>query len=157
MIRIIPNATRTLVTVLDKTEIYYRLQNVTTGRMRLQNRIIDKNILLVGSVRPDGFNLALKVPRPTTFLPTVRGKVESTKSGSLVFLQFRLFTVTSVYLIFWLLFILMAGVVIAHQYRLPILLLSPLLLDAVIVWIAWANFNMLLRLTIQTLEEVLNP
>jgi hypothetical protein len=70
-------------------------------------------------------------------------------------MKLGLFPSTRTYLIFWLLFVLVAGLIISRQYESPLLLAAPLLLDLIILWIAWTNFNMQLRFTMRALDEVL--
>ena len=155
MIPILPNSSRTIVTILELSEVYDRLRSATTKQALTQNSISKRKIAFVGTIQPDRFTISLKVTRPNNFLPVVRGRLESTHSGCLIFMKLGLFPSTRTYLIFWLLFVLVAGLIISRQYESPLLLAAPLLLDLIILWIAWTNFNMQLRFTMRALDEVL--
>lgn len=155
MIPILPNSSRTIVTILELSEVYDRLRSATTKQALTQNSISARKIAFVGTIQPDRFTISLKVTRPNNFLPVVRGRLESTHSGCLIFMKLGLFPSTRTYLIFWLLFVLVAGLIVSRQYESPLLLAAPLLLDLIILWIAWANFNMQLRFTMRALDEVL--
>lgn len=155
MIPILPNSSRTIVTILELSEVYDRLRSATTKQALTQNSISARKIAFVGTIQPDRFTISLKVTRPNNFLPVVRGRLESTHSGCLIFMKLGLFPSTRTYLIFWLLFVLVAGLIVSRQYESPLLLAAPLLLDLIILWIAWTNFNMQLRFTMRALDEVL--
>ena len=155
MIPILPNSSRTIVTILELSEVYDRLRSATTKQVLTQNSISARKIAFVGTIQPDRFTISLKVTRPNNFLPVVRGRLESTHSGCLIFMKLDLFPSTRTYLIFWLLFVLVAGLIVSRQYESPLLLAAPLLLDLIILWIAWTNFNMQLRFTMRALDEVL--
>lgn len=155
MIPILPNSSRTIVTILELSEVYDRLRSATTKQALTQNSISARKIAFVGTIQPDRFTISLKVTRPNNFLPVVRGRLESTHSGCLIFMKLGLFPSTRTYLIFWLLFVLVAGLIVSRQYESHLLLAAPLLLDLIILWIAWTNFNMQLRFTMRALDEVL--
>lgn len=156
MIGILPHSSRTIVTILTPDEVYQRLREATTRQTRMQNMVSARNVAFVGVVQPDKFSISRKIPRPNSFLPLVRGTLEPTQSGCLIFMKAFLFPSTRTYLLFWLLFILVAGVIVSRQYESPLVLAAPLLLDLVILWISWANFKMQLRLTMNALDDVLN-
>jgi len=155
VIPILPNSSRTIVTILELSEVYDRLRSATTKQALTQNSISARKIAFVGTIQPDRFTISLKVTRPNNFLPVVRGRLESTHSGCLIFMKLGLFPSTRTYLIFWLLFVLVAGLIVSRQYESHLLLAAPLLLDLIILWIAWTNFNMQLRFTMRALDEVL--
>lgn len=156
VIGILPQASRTFVTILTPDDVYQRLRDATTWQTRMQNKVSTRKIAFVGSVQPGKFSISLKVSRPNSFLPLIKGTIEPTQSGCLLFMKASLFPSTRTYLIFWLLFILVAGVIVSGQYESPLVLAAPLLLDLAILWISWANFKMQLRLTIRVLDDVLN-
>lgn len=156
MIGILPQSSRTLVTILTPDEVYRRLAEATSGNLIVQNKVRARKVKFVGTVQPELFRISLKVSRPNSFLPLVRGRVEPTPSGCLIFMKSFLFPSTRIYLAFWLLFVLVAGVIVGRQYESPFVLAVPLALDLAIVWISWANFKMQLRLTMKALDNILN-
>ncbi|MFO7258728.1 MAG: hypothetical protein DIU61_013585 [Bacteroidota bacterium] len=146
MIPLLPHATRTLVTILQQEEVFERMRRGITP---------DKN-RFAGVVQPDRFSISMRVRRPATFLPLIRGHTEPTPSGCLIFLKAALFPSTRVYMVFWLLFVPVAGVIAARQYDSPWPLAVALIADLAVLWIAWANFRIQLRLSMEALDAVLN-
>lgn len=156
MIAILPQSSRTLVTILKPDDVYQRLSTATTNHLLMQNKVVSQRVAFVGTVQPELFHISLKVTRPNSFIPLVKGRVEPTPSGCLIFMKSFLFPSTRTYLVFWLLFVLVAGIIVSRQYASPFALAAPLILDLIILWISWANFRMQLRLTMKVLDDVLN-
>lgn len=156
MISVLPQSSRTLVTILTPDEVYQRLRDATTRQLLMQNKVVTQRVAFVGAVLPDQFSISLKVSRPNSFLPLIKGRLEPTQSGCLIFMKAFLFPSTRTYLIFWLLFVLVAGAIVTRQYESFLVLAVPLILDLAILWISWANFKMQLRLTMRALDDVLD-
>jgi len=146
VIPILPHATRTLVTILQQEEVFDRMRRATAPEKMRFN----------GVVRPDRFSISMRVRRPATFLPLIRGHTEPTPTGCLIFLKAALFPSTRVYMAFWLLFVPVAGLIAATQYDSPWTLAGALIVDLVVLWVAWANFRIQLRLSMEALDSVLN-
>lgn len=155
MIAILPHASRTLVTILQAEEVFDRMRKVTTRQLLTQNLAPDQ-IRFTGVVQPERFTISRRVFRPNSFLPLVRGSIEATQSGCLIFMKAALFRSTRIYMVFWLLFVPVAGLIAARQYDSTLLLAVALAVDLAILWIAWANFKIQLRLTMEALDGVLN-
>ena len=155
MIAILPYASRTLVTILQPEEVFDRMRKATTRQALTQNPAPDV-VRFIGVVQPERFDVSLRVNRPNSFLPIVRGRTEPTHSGCLIFMKAGLFPSTRVYLDFWLLFVPLAGLIAARQYDLLMVAGAVLMVDLAVLWIAWANFRIQLRLTMRTLDAVLN-
>ncbi len=58
-------------------------------------------ILFNGTVQSEYFRISLLLKRPNNFVPLIRGHIESTNTGSILFLRFSLFPSTRTLLIFW--------------------------------------------------------
>lgn len=155
MIAILPHASRTLVTILQAEEVFDRMRRATTRQLLTQN-LAPEQVRFTGVVQPERFSIAMRVNRPNSFLPIVRGRIEATQSGCLIFMKAALFPATRVYMVFWLLFVVAAGLIAARQYDSPFVLAVAVALDLVILWIAWSNFRIQFRLTMQALDTVLN-
>ncbi|HEX7014354.1 MAG TPA: hypothetical protein VF191_02520 [Cyclobacteriaceae bacterium] len=155
MIPILPHVSRTLVTVLQPEDVFDRMRGATTRQLLTQN-LAPEQVRFTGVVQPERFAISMRVNRPNSFLPIVRGRIEATQSGCLIFMKATLFPSTRVYMVFWLLFVPVAGLIASRQYDSLLLFVAALALDLAVLWIAWANFRIQFRLTMRTLDEVLN-
>lgn len=155
MIAILPHASRTLVTILQPEEVFDRMRKATTRQSLIQS-LTPKDVRFTGIVQPERFDVSLRVNRPNSFLPIIRGRTESTPSGCLIFMKAVLFPSTRVYMVFWLLFVPVAGLVAARQCDSLLVAGIALMVDLAVLWIAWANFRIQLRLTMGALDAVLN-
>lgn len=131
------------------------MRKATTRQLLPRNRAPGQ-VRFTGIVQPRRFDVSLRVNRPNNFLPIVRARTEATQSGCLIFMKAVLFPSTRVYMAFWLLFVPAAGLIAARQYDSPLLLGVALVVDLAVLWIAWANFRIQLRLTMEALDAVLN-
>lgn len=99
-----PNEQETLVLSASASEVVHRLLKVTqlpTTREELSQS--DSSVTLFnGRVEEHSFRLSQKITRPNNFLPFIVGSIESTSQGCLLFVRYRLFTMTLAFLIFWL-------------------------------------------------------
>lgn len=99
-----PNEQETLVLPLSASEVVQRLQQVTQPSAAQEGplRTGDSAILFNGHVKKQSFRLSQKIARPNNFLPFIIGTIEATSQGCLLFVRYRLFTMTLAFLIFWL-------------------------------------------------------
>ncbi len=155
MIAILPHASRTLVTILQPEEVFDRIRKVTTRQLLTQN-LAPEQIRFTGAVQPERFAISMRVNRPNSFLPIVRGRIEATHSGCLIFMKAVLFPSTRVYMVFWLLFVPAAGLIAMRQYDSFLPLIIAVVVDLAVLWIAWANFRIQFRLSMKAFDEVLN-
>ena len=61
----------------------------------------EKHFLFNGLIKGNRFRISRRVLRPENFLPLLVGRVESTSVGSLLFVRYRLFFSTALFLGFW--------------------------------------------------------
>ena len=85
---IFPAITETLVLPLDAGEVERRIGEGI------------KNEKFNGGVYPGSFSLSARLVRPPQFQPIVRGRIESSSRGTLVFLRYELLPATRMLLIF---------------------------------------------------------
>ena len=100
---LLPYHTETLVSVLSKKEVLGHLMRVTREVNFLDSRtqVLPDGIKFNGMIGQEGFRISRVVRRGETFLPLVRGEVEETPRGSIIFLKFQLFPTTVFFLAFW--------------------------------------------------------
>lgn len=152
MIDFLPFNNETLVVAKEWPEVLNRLSNAT---MPLNNNQINPDAVFYGWVKADRFRFSLKTRRPNSFIPLIAGTIEPTSAGCIIFLEYKFFPVTRMYLIFWSLFIILSGVVIAHQYSEVYLGFLSVALVLLINWIAWANFKLQKDLSRKALLKIL--
>jgi hypothetical protein len=61
----------------------------------------DKGVYFNGKIDLDIFNLSLLVEKADSFLPLIKGRVERTPMGSILFLSYELFPSSMFFLFFW--------------------------------------------------------
>ena len=61
----------------------------------------EKRFLFNGVIYTNSFRISRIVLKPENFLPLLVGRLEATSVGSLLFIQYRLFFSTTLFLVFW--------------------------------------------------------
>jgi hypothetical protein len=61
----------------------------------------NKGLYFNGKVELDSFNLSLLVEKADSFLPLIKGRMERTPMGSILFISYELFPSSLFFLIFW--------------------------------------------------------
>ncbi|MEQ8362348.1 MAG: hypothetical protein RIF39_11040 [Cyclobacteriaceae bacterium] len=151
---LLPSHYETFVLTQSSLEAIQKIHKITTTKVLLQNQE-GTQYRFSGWVRENEFRISLKISRPNNYIPLVVGRIETTSSGCLVFATYKLFPVTKMFLIFWSLFIAMAGGLMSYQYQSIIYTAVSFLLLLTIHWVTWSNFKIQLKHTRQTLLEVL--
>lgn len=79
-----------------------KMETLETARPHQPGR--DQPILhsFNGHIGPNRFRISRMLRSPQTFLPLVKGTIEETSTGCLIFIQYRLFLSTLAFLIFWM-------------------------------------------------------
>lgn len=98
-----PTERETIVSSLSAQEVAKRLQRVTQPSPRSEGLLTpyQSDYIFNGTVGTDSFRLARKIIRPNNFLPFISGTIEATSQGCLIFVRYRLFAATTIFLIFW--------------------------------------------------------
>jgi hypothetical protein len=63
--------------------------------------ISEEDFLFNGRIQKEHFQISRRVPVPENFLPLIKGRIESTPLGCIVFLRYRMFFSTNFFLAFW--------------------------------------------------------
>jgi hypothetical protein len=101
-LNLLPFHSETLVSPLSKKEVLGHLMRVTREVNFLDSRTqLVPGIKFNGMVGQEGFRISKVVNRGETFLPLIKGEVESTPRGSIIFLRFKLFPGAIFFLTFW--------------------------------------------------------
>ncbi len=146
MISLLPSSSETIVTSLEMDEISARLAKSTANTVIWdQEYKIANDKVFYGFVHKANFQLALRNMRLLAFTPMMYGRIEGAASGSIIFLNFKLFVLTRALLIFWSFFLIIAGSImsIIQSNQWPIL--GALGIMLLFHLIAWANFKQQLK------------
>lgn len=113
----------------------------------------DQQFLFNGWVKRDKFSISLKVARPQNFLPVIRGKIEETSSGSIIFVKYRMFPTSSGFLIFWMIITLLMAIFFGYIERYVFAGIS-LALGVSNYAVAVANFRIQVRRSSRVLRSL---
>ena len=97
-----PYYSETLVSALSKKEILGHLIRVTREVNYMDSRTMsDSKIKFNGMIGQEGFRISKVITKGDTFLPLIKGEVEPTPRGSIIFMRYRLFPGAIFFLAFW--------------------------------------------------------
>ena len=153
---LLPYERETIVVSKSAEEVLHHLKEASTKVNLVQNHQEHTQKIFVGSVHKTKFQLSTRPKRPNSFIPVMNGEVESTSSGSIVFINYTLYRSTRMYLVFWSVLVAAIGIVSSVQvsgYFMPSICALVLTL---IHFVAWANFKMQVRITRDTLMKSLS-
>lgn len=108
-----------------------------------------------GTVTEGYFTLSLRETKPQNFIPQVSGIIEETSTGSLIFIKYRFFRATRIFLIFWCVLTFFLTLIFlgpGNNYLYGCLSLAGCVANYLI---ALANFEVHLKHTRKALHKVL--
>lgn len=155
--RVWPTAQETLVLSSSAGEVNRRLRAATLASD--QRAVVlpsSPAVIFNGQVTKTSFRLSQKVTRPNNFLPFISGVIEPTSHGCLLFVRYRLFTMTIAFLVFWWIITLGFAFFLAHyenQYHYAALSAG---VGAINYVVALLNFNKQVVISRRLLREVVN-
>jgi hypothetical protein len=101
-----PIISETLVLPFAPEVVSARLQRVTRADAE---EVEPEDYRFNGIVESDKFRISRKVDAPENYLPLMAGEVEATSMGCIVFLSYRLFFGSFMFLVFWSVVTLLLG------------------------------------------------
>lgn len=154
-LNIIPYYKQTFVSSLSQDEILEKIREATKEGINYRESAVNK-YEFNGSVSENSFRLSRIVHQPNTFLPLLKGKIESTKSGSILFVTCEMFYTTKVLLVLWtvlplLIFILNLLVTAGYFYA-----LLALFFGVFNYIVTVANFHRQRKISMETLSRALD-
>lgn len=97
-----PSHSEVLVSSLSKEEVMERLDLVTKDANFLEFELREnQGYQFNGTLAEDSFRLSLVITKADSFLPLIKGKLEATPKGSILFLRYKLFPGSIFFLGFW--------------------------------------------------------
>lgn len=156
MITILPSARQTLVVALPWEETLARLAGATRPSARSVKEVENPGAPFTGWVKADEFSVSISLQRPNSFVPLLTGKIEPTSGGCIVFMHYRLFPSTRIYLLFWTFFSAGIGTCIGYFVGYYSYALFGFGSAGLILWISWANFRIQQRKTSEAFARLLS-
>jgi len=152
-----PNHSEVLVSTLKKEEILKRL-NLVTKSANFLDYIADSNSVQVfnGSLEKNSFRISLVINRADSFLPLIKGEIESTPSGSILFLEYSLFPGSVFFLGFWTLLTIILALIFVLLVSNPYLAILSITLGIANYWFARSHFKRKIKISQGIFLELLN-
>ena len=152
-----PTAQETLVSSLSAVEVTRRLRAATLASdPRSAVSPAASTAVFNGQVTKTSFRLSQKITRPNNFLPFISGVIEPTSQGCLLFVRYRLFTMTTAFLVFWWVVTLSFAFYLAHYERLYHYAALSAGVGLINYAVALLNFNKQVVISRRLLREVVN-
>jgi hypothetical protein len=140
VISLLPAHHETIVLPLAADIVFERLRASTSNELP-----ITSEILFSGWVRPDRFRISLRQRRPGNYAPIITGEVESTSSGCILFVDYKLMPAMRAFIVFWTLLIVLGSLVVGLQFKNIAYTLSGFAIITFIYWIVWSNFKLQIK------------
>lgn len=153
-----PYESETLVIPLSPEEIHRRLslgvKQVDFQSIQKRGEAPDMHIFN-GHITEEHFKISLLIERPDNFLPLIQGKVDGTSKGSILFIQYKLFASTKVFMGFWCCLALLMAFLIYIQNHIWWYSALVIIGGLFNYWITVVNFHRKLRLSKTALHRLL--
>lgn len=151
-----PNQSEILVSPQSKAAVMSNLGKVTKNLNFLAYDALKENkYLFNGKIQEDSFTISLVIDRADSFLPLIKGKIEDTPLGSILFLSYSLFPSSAFFLGFWTIVCLLLCLVfglISEKYMYSALSFGFALLN---YGFAWTHFRRKIKLSQVVFYEIL--
>jgi type IV secretory pathway TrbL component len=142
-----PGKSEMVVSNLPSQEVFRRLHLAVKPAdfQSYQNRALDYTpediFLFNGKVSDTGFAISQMVQKPDNFLPLIKGKVEHTSSGSLIYVKYVLFPSVKFFLGFWFMLMLLFSMISYVQGENMLTVFLPIILLVASFWVVLSRFN----------------
>lgn len=105
---LLPHKRETIVLPFSAEEALFLIEQVTEPVSRVISKGNDK-ITFNGMIYEETFKVSKKVDYPQNYLPIIVGKIEDTKLGSIIFLEYELFFSSKMFLSLWTVLSILIG------------------------------------------------
>lgn len=112
--------------------------------------------LFSGTITEEAFTLSKIIKSPNVFIPVVKGKIEATRTGSVVFLNFNMLKSPIMLLVFWTILCFLMAVFFFFVQDMPYYAVFSLFFVFFNYTIAIVNFNKEVEHTHKLLLEIFN-
>ncbi|MCA6074400.1 hypothetical protein [Fulvivirga sedimenti] len=150
---LIPYKSETVVSTLPPQEVLLRLQLATMPAVERQK---SKGAAFQGLIADDHFRISQSLSHPNNYVPLIEGQLDQTRHGTIIFLRYKLFFSSAMFLVFWTMITGAAGAFLLftkQNYEYAALAFAMGLLNYVIVMM---NFKKQVHISHNLLMEKLN-
>ena len=116
---------------------------------------VERKFLFNGWVKENRFRISRKIQHPENFLPLIVGRIEGTSTGSILFIRYRLFFGSALFLVFWSIISILLCLFFLIFYQKYIYSAVSLSLGIFNYVIATKNFHLQIRSSRRVLNEAL--
>lgn len=109
-----------------------------------------------GWIKRNEFKIFRRLKSPENFLPLIKGSIEETSKGCLIFLRYSLFFSSNFFLVFWSVVTLFMSIFFIVAYDKVIYAVISLVLGVGNYAIAMANFNIQVKKSSEVLRNLLD-
>ncbi len=157
--RLWPTESETLVMAVSADQTLKLLRNATQLSAAPKSAVVAhrEERFFNGKIDRQSFYLSRKVSRPNNFLPLIVGSIDPTSHGCLVFIHYRLFTATRLFLIFWSVVSAGFAAYLAIYEQLYGYAAFSLIIGIINYLVALLNFQRQVGISQRLLRQVLNP
>ena len=157
----LPFRSETIVLPYDVAELKHRLKKVIRPvKNKYQQKTSEgagsSGFLFNGVFKNNEFTISKIINQPENFLPLITGKIEATSVGCIVFLKYRMFFSTNMFLGFWSAVTFLMTLLFIIGYNNYLYATVCFGFGVANYSIAIANFNVQLRQSKKLLDKVLN-
>ena len=134
-------------------EVFQILTEATSHKLFVQHD--EQKLFFNGWVRETRFRISLRQRRANHYLPLVIGQIETTSTGCLLFLDYKLFPMTRLLMTLWTIFLILGSLVVWFQAKNIFVLPSGLAIIVLIHAIVRSNFSLQLKPTQEAMHNLL--
>lgn len=152
---LIPHKNETLVLPITCLQVISRLSLLTQPASLTELETRDEDIRFNGFIGKDSFRLSMKVNYPQNYLPMMKGRIETSSRGCIIFLKYRLFFSSLMFFSFWTIMTLLIGlffILINQEYLYATIALAS---GAINYLVTVLNFNKQVKASKQAICEAL--
>ncbi len=143
MISLLPAHHETIVLPHPAEKIVEIISTATSNKPFRQAN--ESTLFFNGWVKDNRFRISLRGQRVNHYLPLIIGQIESSSSGSIVFMDYKLFPSTRLLLTLWTILLTFGCVVVSFQLKNIFYLLAGAAGILLLYAVAWSNFRLQLR------------
>jgi len=149
-----PYKQETIVLPFEAKEALSLIESVTGPVSRVISR--EDDVLFNGTFYGDAFTISKKVNYPQNYLPLIKGRVEKTRLGSIIFLEYELFFSSRMFLGLWTVLAILIAAFLAifpNEYEYSAISLSAGTINYIV---SLMNFNKQVKESRAVLFQALN-
>ncbi|WP_291777962.1 hypothetical protein [Cecembia sp.] len=152
-----PKHNEVLVSSLTKKEVLEKLELVTKDPNFLDYEARKENgYQFNGTLKKDSFRISLVITKADSFLPLIKGKLDDTPSGSILFLEYSLFPGSVFFLGFWSVVTILLFFFFGFTVEKPGFALISIAIGVANYVFAWSHFKRKIKTSQRIFLDLLN-